>query len=173
MLVSSKHLMLASPVFKAMLRHGAFSEGAALQTTGKAQVPLPDDNPEAFEIVLNLIHGHSGRVPTILTFDMMTNLAILVDKYQMLDLVKLCVHHLWMPRLPLPRDIPHSELAEWLAISWVFRLPAQFKEITRRAICTSFPCFSYPETYLNRPLPIPGPILGISSRPRAIVYNTD
>jgi len=38
--VSSKHMMLASPVFKAMLQHGNFKEGCELGTHGTANVPL-------------------------------------------------------------------------------------------------------------------------------------
>jgi hypothetical protein len=55
MLVSSRHLMLASPVFKAMLQHSNFKEGEELQTNGKVSVPLPDDDPDAFKILLDII----------------------------------------------------------------------------------------------------------------------
>lgn len=37
MLVSAKHLMLASPVFKAMFKH-SFLEGETLRSTGKVEV---------------------------------------------------------------------------------------------------------------------------------------
>jgi hypothetical protein len=55
MLVSSRHLMLASPVFKAMLQHSNFKEGEELHSTGKVEVPLPDDDPDAFKILLDII----------------------------------------------------------------------------------------------------------------------
>jgi hypothetical protein len=55
MLVSSRHLMLVSPVFKAMLQHSNFKEGNELQTNGKVEVPLPDDDPDAFKILLDII----------------------------------------------------------------------------------------------------------------------
>jgi hypothetical protein len=55
MLVSSRHLMLASPVFKAMLQHSNFKEGEELHSTGKVSVPLPDDEPDAFKILLDII----------------------------------------------------------------------------------------------------------------------
>lgn len=55
MLVSSRHLMLASPVFKAMLQHSNFKEGEELHSTGKVSIPLPDDDPDAFKILLDII----------------------------------------------------------------------------------------------------------------------
>jgi hypothetical protein len=55
MLVSSRHLMLASPVFKAMLQHSNFKEGQELHVNGKVEIPLPDDDPEAFKILLDII----------------------------------------------------------------------------------------------------------------------
>lgn len=55
MLVSSRHLMLASPVFKAMLQHSNFKEGDELHSTGSVEVPLPDDDPDAFKILLDII----------------------------------------------------------------------------------------------------------------------
>jgi hypothetical protein len=65
MLVSSKHMTLASPIFKAMLRTGTFSEGQELARRGKAEINLPEDDPTAFTILLNVIHGHGSRLPFI------------------------------------------------------------------------------------------------------------
>jgi hypothetical protein len=47
MLVSSRHLILASSVFEAMLQD-RFKEGQALRSTGYLELPLPDDDPVAF-----------------------------------------------------------------------------------------------------------------------------
>jgi hypothetical protein len=55
MLVSSRHLMLASPVFKAMLQYSNFKEGEELHANGRAEVPMPDDDPVAFKILLDII----------------------------------------------------------------------------------------------------------------------
>lgn len=46
MLVSAKHLMLASPVFYAMFKYN-FLEGDTLRSTGRVEVPLPDDDAGA------------------------------------------------------------------------------------------------------------------------------
>lgn len=89
MLVSSKILlMVASPVFKAMLLQGNFREGRELQTTGKLSLPLPDDNPDAMRILMDIIHYRNRQVAKKLLFRMLVHIAILVDKYQLLEVVE-------------------------------------------------------------------------------------
>lgn len=63
MLVSSKHMMLGSSVFAAMLQHSNFKEGRTLQSTGRVEVPLSEDDPIAFIILLNAIHGRTRKIP--------------------------------------------------------------------------------------------------------------
>ena len=88
MLVSSKHMMLASPVFKAMLQRSTFKEGTKLSSAGKVEVPLPDDNPTAFIIVLDVIHGRNKRVPRKMDLEMLARISVIVDKYQMAEAVE-------------------------------------------------------------------------------------
>lgn len=82
-LVSSKHLSLASPVFKAMLSSG-FSEGDMLKSYGKVEIPLPEDCHEAFGVIMNAIHGRPHLIPgpKDVTPKLVANIAILLDKYQ-------------------------------------------------------------------------------------------
>lgn len=63
MLVSSAHLKLASPVFKAMLQSNRFMEGQTLKTTGKVEIALPDDDAESVELLMNIVHNRSKRIP--------------------------------------------------------------------------------------------------------------
>jgi hypothetical protein len=79
--VSSKHLILASPYFRSMLQ-GDFKEGVDLRTTGAAEIRLVGGHPAALLILLNIIHGHTRRVPRNVDFRMLTRIAVLVDKYQ-------------------------------------------------------------------------------------------
>ncbi|KAL8907443.1 MAG: hypothetical protein Q9207_001413 [Kuettlingeria erythrocarpa] len=58
--VSPKHLILASPVFKRMLQI-SFKEGQQLSSQGHTELPLPDDNPAALLVLLNLIHGNTRK----------------------------------------------------------------------------------------------------------------
>ncbi|QSZ36636.1 hypothetical protein DSL72_006517 [Monilinia vaccinii-corymbosi] len=63
MLVSSKHMTLASPVFDAILSNGRFKEGTELLIKGKVEIELPDDDPVAFAIGANVIHHRNKMVP--------------------------------------------------------------------------------------------------------------
>jgi hypothetical protein len=124
MLVSSKHMMLASPVFKAMLEGSTFKEGKELNMSGKVEVPLPDDEPTALEIILNIIHGRNRRVPKKVSFKTLTNIEILVDKYQMVETVEAYSDY-WISclRKDMPEDFDcerEIEFYRWIMISWVF-----------------------------------------------------
>ena len=81
-LVNSSVLRLASPVFAALMRPN-FSEGRRLQEirAGDAAVDirLPDDNPRALELFLNIIY--TRQTPTFLALADLVDLAVFVDKY--------------------------------------------------------------------------------------------
>ncbi|KAL2071691.1 hypothetical protein VTL71DRAFT_12926 [Oculimacula yallundae] len=115
MLVSSRHMTLASPIFKSMLR-GNFQEAQALKSTGNAEIPLPDDDPGPFTILLNIVHGLFSKVP---------------DK-RMEGTLSLYVEKIWMPELLSSVPIQYQpDLFLWFDITWVFRMPKQFKQITK------------------------------------------
>lgn len=137
MLVSSKSLILASPVFKAMLRKDTFQEGTQLHSTGQLLLPLPDDNPAAMRILLNVLHFRSAQVPRKVSFSMLTHLSILIDKYQMLEAVQTFAD-CWIIddeiTNSLPTSFASSNLLPWLTISWVFNLPDKFKQLTKISI---------------------------------------
>ncbi len=131
MLVSSKHLKLASPVFKAMLQHCCFKEGELLKTGGKAEVSLHDDDPITFEILMYITHNRPKRVPRQITLETFVKLAILVDKYQMHEIMDLYVE-MWM--VELKKGVPESltnDILSWLCVSLVFRMPIEFANLTR------------------------------------------
>jgi len=88
MRVNHKMVMQASPVFKAMLKF-TFLEGNTLRRTGRVEVPLPEDDPVPFAVLLDIIHGRDRwpRVPRQVDLSFLTRLAILVDKYELLSVV--------------------------------------------------------------------------------------
>jgi hypothetical protein len=88
MLVSSRHMILGSPIFKAMLQPSNFKEGRELSASGKVEVGLPDDDANAFRIVLDIIHDHNRRVPKQISLELITRISTLVDKYQMVEAVE-------------------------------------------------------------------------------------
>ena len=131
MLVSSKSVILASPVFKVMLRKDIFQEGTELHSTGKISLPLLDDNPAAMRMPLDILHFRSTQVLRKISFSMSTHLSILIDKYQMLEAVKIFADW-WIIDDEFtnlfPTSFASSILLPWLTISWVFSLPDKFKQ---------------------------------------------
>ncbi|TGO58805.1 hypothetical protein BCON_0051g00450 [Botryotinia convoluta] len=133
MLVSSKHMCLASPVFKAMLQHNNFKEGRELASAGKIEISLPDDDPDAFAILMCIIHGRTRNVPRQIDLDLLSRISTLVDKYQLHEVVEIMSGR-WISLLEaeLPEEFT-DDLLPWLSISWVFEKPSIFKEVTRIA----------------------------------------
>lgn len=81
--VSSKHLTLASPVFKMILQSHNGIESVTLRSTGSLRLPLDrsDHDPKAVIILLNIIHGRHRSVPHEMDFTTMLQISILVDRY--------------------------------------------------------------------------------------------
>lgn len=158
MLVSSKHMIHVSAVFKAMFRHETFAEGRELEKNGKVVVPLPDDDPFAMRILLNLIHHNFRKVPKIVDLDTMTNIAILADKYELTEV--LYTHsEIWLKELK--KTVPVSlnqDLLPWLAISCVFNMAPEFKHLTRIATLESSGDLGLGES--EQDLPIPAHVFG-------------
>src|SRR5689334_541163 len=82
MLVSSKHLSLASKVFKAMLLPN-FREGSDLARNGKTVIPLPDDDVGSMSVIMSIIHAGCRKVPEKVTASQLSKLALVVDKYKL------------------------------------------------------------------------------------------
>ncbi|PMD57216.1 uncharacterized protein K444DRAFT_632349 [Hyaloscypha bicolor E] len=161
MLVSSKHMMLASPVFKAMLQHSRFKEGQKLSATGKAEIPLPDDDPYAFTIILDIIHGRNRQVPREIDLDLLSSISKLVDKYQMVEAVE-SFSNGWIDAVEdlLPAGYATTEDVEdvhrWLGISWVF---AREDEFVRMTELMERGCWEGLAEDIEEVLPIPGLIV--------------
>ncbi|TGO10606.1 hypothetical protein BTUL_0130g00130 [Botrytis tulipae] len=122
-LVSSKHMSLASPVFKAMLQ-GGFREAITLRTAGKLELPLSDDDPTAMKILIDMIHGRMKLIPSKVDLELFTQLAILVDKYHCAEVV--CPYHDIWRNTTQTWDSTCGNMVRWLCIAWQFELDAEF-----------------------------------------------
>ena len=81
LLVSSKILALASPVFKAMF-NSKFLEGSTIRNTQcPLQLPLPEDDPDALAVLFHILHFSSKRKFLTLEVDLQLELVKLSDKY--------------------------------------------------------------------------------------------
>ncbi|KAF3893146.1 BTB domain-containing protein [Trichophyton interdigitale] len=128
--VSSRHLILASSVFRAMLEH-RFGESQTLHTVGSVEIPLPEDDPDAFLILLKIIHGHLRQVPLQVDLQTLTQLAILVDKYELHERIEVFTGF-WFGNLI--STIPNcytDDIPSWTCVCWVFNKPEEFKRVTR------------------------------------------
>ncbi|KAI4629194.1 uncharacterized protein J4E87_003456 [Alternaria ethzedia] len=79
--VSSRHLMLASSTFKRMLAQDGFAESVRNEVDGLYHIMAHDWDPEAFLIVLRIIHGRNKQVPREITLEMLAKIAVLEDYY--------------------------------------------------------------------------------------------
>lgn len=84
--LSSKHLKSASPVFKTML-DGKWKE-STLTSDSYYTLDASDWDTEALQIIMDIIHGRSRRVPRSVTLELLAKVAVLVDYYQCHDTVK-------------------------------------------------------------------------------------
>jgi hypothetical protein len=83
--VSSACLSMAGEVFGSMFS-GRYSE------SNKAEIVFPDDSPDAFLVILRIIHWQHQELPSTFTKDQLLDLAIVCDKYFLHDIVKMAIH---------------------------------------------------------------------------------
>jgi hypothetical protein len=79
-LLSSRHLALASPVLRAMLS-GIWMEGSKKGSEGLYHLNGEDWDSDVFGMVMNMIHGQWGLVPTAVSLEMLAKLAVVVNYY--------------------------------------------------------------------------------------------
>jgi hypothetical protein len=80
------------------------------------ELPLPDDDPDAISILLDVIHGHTRKVPRKVDFELLIHISILVDKYQLQEVVEVFFNG-WIQALD--QEVPASltvDLIPWLCI---------------------------------------------------------
>jgi len=163
MLVSSKAMMLASAVFRGMLQVNNFERGDTSRFRDKVKIPLPNDDPTAFIIILDLVHFHFGRVPKQVSLGVLTKLSILVEKYAFQRITSLSIGT-WMTNLTVEApSVIGDELREWLSIAWVFQLDDVFQSVTKVVELNSTRKMSLGKRI---ELPIPERVFGNYQNPR-------
>ncbi|KAH8597767.1 hypothetical protein B0O99DRAFT_684479 [Bisporella sp. PMI_857] len=157
MRVSSKHMALASEVFRAMLQPNTFKEGTELATSATAEISLPDDDPDAFLILLNIIHGQTRDIPRKVELLLLSKIAVLVDKYRLHKAV-IFFSDTWVDAITSELQVCHDidHLYHWIHVSYVFSREDEFNTATSYAIARSTASFGGVGMPL---LPIPACIL--------------
>lgn len=124
--VSSRHLCLASPIFKRML-HGPWEEAQAHDRTIHAN----DWNAPAFLIVLNIIHGHHSDVPPQVNLEILGLIATIVDYYHCHEITKPFVEK-WAHAIDVPMEADSGRTTTiMLSVSWVYSFEHIFERMAR------------------------------------------
>ncbi|KAL2150167.1 hypothetical protein VTH82DRAFT_7843 [Thermothelomyces myriococcoides] len=153
-LVSSRHLKLASPVFRAALT-GPWDESVSA-ADGRRRITADDWDPKAMLILLNLIHGCNNQVSRTLSLELLCKVSVLVDYYRVHEAVRFpSLQWVSAIRSSIPQTYGR-DLMLWLCISWVFQEDDIFQTVTKIAIGDS------PELVSNLNLPIPATVIGMS-----------
>lgn len=132
MLVSGQHLALASSYFAKMFA-SPFTE-AETDQSGLRQVKASDWDPEAFNIILTIIHGYHRDVPRIVSLEMLAKLAIIVDYYGFHESIELHAD-IWLENLKSGIPVVYGrDCILYMLISWVFTKSDIFQKMTRLAL---------------------------------------
>ena len=140
-LVSSSHLILASPWFRRVLTTKAFTESWKDSTDGRYHIQASDWDAEALLILLSIFHLRTRQVPRAVSLEMLAKLAVLVDYYELenAEVMERDVKE-WITNLRRSVAIPPSycrDLMLWICVSQVFRMQEEFTRATAVAIKTS------------------------------------
>jgi hypothetical protein len=147
--------MLASPVFKRTLSRNGFAESFPSEIDGLYHIEAHDWDPEAFLIVLRVVHGRNKKVPREVTLEMLAKIAVLEDYYTFGETLDVFTE-VWIQGLikaPIP-TLYCRDLVLWIWVAWVFDIEQQFVEATRTAIKQST------ESLRTLDLPIPATVSG-------------
>lgn len=88
--VSSPFITFRSDVMKAMMGPH-FKEGHTLAATSRIEIQLPDDDGQAMKTICCVLHQRNSLVPDKLTPREILKVAILVDKYNWCEALKVNV----------------------------------------------------------------------------------
>ncbi|KAF2000571.1 hypothetical protein P154DRAFT_491742 [Amniculicola lignicola CBS 123094] len=143
-LVSSRHLMLASPWFKRTLTREEFTEALKDPSDGRYHIQANDWDEEALLILLNIFHIRTRQVPATVSLEMLAKIAVLVDYYE-LECAEVMERDArdWITHMRHSVTIPSyycRDLMLWICISRVFYMSKEFEEATAVAIKGSEGC---------------------------------
>lgn len=120
-------LKSASTVFRAMLGP-RFSEGQKLNDNGSTEIDMPEDDAEAMEIMLNVIHGCNNKVHDALDASRVLRVAITADKFDCKVALAFAIR-VW---LNCANVTDSNQLWQLLKAAYWFDNPESFEEISLR-----------------------------------------
>ena len=115
--LSSKLLALTSAIWKDLI--------ASVKEAGLSTIYLPNDDPVAMTLLLQIVHLQFTVLPQYITFQELYSIARLSQKYQV---YKLFLPFAWRWTEPFIREDLDPEQTEWILISWEFCIEYIFKQ---------------------------------------------
>ncbi|KAF4150839.1 hypothetical protein CNMCM8927_005401 [Aspergillus lentulus] len=132
--VSSRHLILASPFFRAALTKG-WKETHNLGTHGSVTFTVYDWDDQALMIFLNVIHGQHRDLPWKIGLELLAKVTVIADYYQCIDAIQFMALSWYAFLKPTCSDLVRpKDIVLWLWVSWVLRLPEQFRKVGAMAM---------------------------------------
>ncbi|BCS29581.1 uncharacterized protein APUU_71151A [Aspergillus puulaauensis] len=135
-LLSSRHLILGSTYFAALLR--SMDNECGRHIPHHRFVHRTRSNGVAFVYMLCLIHCRNHLVPNAVPYYILSDMAILVNYYGVFEAVK-SIGDMWINGLVhsvIPNPPPDLHLC-WVMIAWVLRRTDIFTDVTRDVITMS------------------------------------
>lgn len=126
--VHSVFLRTASKTFSAMF-NPLWKEGDSLGQEGPLELPLPDDDASALQMICNLIHHQDKFVPQSLAPSEILKIAITADKYHCVAVLKFATTA-WLQ----PLDMSADSLILLTTAAYVLQHAPAFKRITKSLI---------------------------------------
>ncbi|KAK5653078.1 hypothetical protein OQA88_9365 [Cercophora sp. LCS_1] len=166
LVVSSKILCLASPVFKVMLT-GNFREAREFRNLNASKegqtepytIELPEDNPLGMTNLLHLLHFNFDKIPETIAVKEIEYIAILCDKYQCAHILQYCGRvwiNDWIEALDgnPPGDRLERNICRLLAFAYIAHLPLEFNRLAWLLVCTHN-----------------GPLLAATGKVKEVLFN--
>ncbi|KAJ5951227.1 uncharacterized protein N7479_009640 [Penicillium vulpinum] len=126
--VSAKHMMFASSVFKKTLT-GSWKESELYLKKGSVEVTADGWDSEALLIILRAIHCQYNQIPKKVTLEMLAKISVIADYYDCKDVLYIMTD-IWIGSLDEKVTTCSRDLMLWLWVSWFFKRPTRFKEVT-------------------------------------------
>ena len=133
LVVSSDVMRLASPVWRTMLD----PQGHFMESSSNGTVQFTEDNAAALLLILRIAHLQFRKVPDVLEFQELVELAVVCDKYDTAGLVRPWIKQ-WEESLrERSIRVEESGREEYLFFAWNFGDLPTYEKIADRLICNA------------------------------------
>lgn len=108
--------------------------GLGLSASSPKEIQLPYDQVEAMEIICNIAHFRNNHVPIKLNSTVLLQVAIHIDKYDMIDTCRLATRS-WFYGVYVGSEM--YEAVELISASYLLREHSSFQSLTRDVVWVS------------------------------------